>query len=228
MALVSITPRAFFFDFDGVIFDSEPAHLAAAREVSRSHGVDFTDAYYYEILLGFDDVGLFAKLWQDNNRPIDARIIVELRRAKNAAFLRLAAQEMRTFPGVTDFISRLANENIPLAVVSGALRSEIDACLKRADLNRYFSFIVSADDVENSKPDPESYLMAFDKMQATIPGLTKADCWVIEDSPAGIDSAQAAGIKVIGITNSCKENEIKHANALVSHYSEITIGKKIS
>lgn len=223
MALITISPKAFFFDFDGVIVDSEKIHMAAARQMSKSAGIDFSEKYYFDVLLGFDDVGLFERLWQDNGRKLSADERRQLITGKNQAFLELVKSQVVYFQGVMDFIARLHERNIPLAIVSGALRSEIDACLVPANLDSRFRFIVSADDCQNSKPDPEPYRQAVARMQSFIPGLLPENCWAIEDSPAGVESARDAGIQVIGITHSVAAGELQEAHAVVKSFEEIEI-----
>ena len=112
---------------------------------------------------------------------------------KNREFMSLIPTHIIYFPGVVEFIKRLKNANIPLAVVSGALREEVASCLKTGGLDVYFDFLVTASDVNHSKPDPESYEQAFRRFQEKIPDLKKEKCWVLEDSGAGITSAKSAG-----------------------------------
>jgi phosphoglycolate phosphatase len=89
----------------------------------------------------------------------------------------------------------------------------IDAILKKNHLQSYFKTIVSTDDLKHSKPHPEGYLLAFQKLQQIDPNLKKSDCVVLEDTPAGVASAQAAGLTVVGIANSVSIAELKAAGA---------------
>lgn len=223
MAVIHIAPKAFFFDFDGVIVDSEHIHMAAALRVAQTHGISFDEKYYFDILLGFDDAGLFARLWQDNGRELSADLRHELSRGKNRFFLELVKTKVNYFDGVIDFIKALAERGIPLAVVSGALKSEIAACLAPAKLDAYFSYVVSAEDVAKSKPSSESYQRAFELMQKQMPALKASECWAIEDSSAGIESAKGAGLHVLGITHSLPASELRSADAVVRGFNEIVL-----
>lgn len=219
-----ISPQAFFFDFDGVIVDSEQVHMVAARAASETFGVTFTRDYYYKILLGFDDVGLFTHLWAEQlGQKPDEALLKDLMKKKNATFMEKIRTELVFFDGVVDLINRLNAKSIPLAVVSGALRKEIELCLEVGSIKNLFPCIVSANDVARSKPHPEAYLKAFQTIAQKIPNLRPADCWAIEDSPAGIAAAKGAGLNVIGITNSVSAEALSAADIIISKYEEIEL-----
>lgn len=221
----TITAKAFLFDFDGVIVDSEDLHMQATLETARPYGIFFSKIYYYDALLGFDDVGMFKKLWSDNTQKLDQKILEKLLVQKNKVFRRIIANNLVFFDGVLDFISRLKKLDIPLGIVSGALFNEIEACLKQGKISDDFQFIISADRVRHSKPHPESYKKAFAEMGRLVSGLKKQNCWVIEDSPAGISSALAAGLPVIGITNSRHKDDLNAADLVISHYRELNVSQ---
>ncbi len=219
-----ISPQAFFFDFDGVIVDSEQVHMVAARAASETFGVTFTRDYYYEILLGFDDVGLFTHLWNEQlGEKLDEAVLKDLMKKKNDTFMEKIRTELIFFDGVLALMNRLNAKSIPLAVVSGALRKEVELCLEAGKIKNLFPCIVSANDVKRSKPHPESYTKAFDIVSQKIPNLRPADCWAIEDSPAGIAAAKGAGLNVIGITNSVSANALSAADIIISKYEEIEL-----
>jgi HAD superfamily hydrolase (TIGR01509 family) len=222
--MITISPRAFFFDFDGVIVDSEKIHMLAALEAVQGEGLSFSEEYYFQELLGYDDVGLFSHLWKEQGQKLGRELLGKLLREKNSAFMQLIAAKVIYFDGVIDFIRALEEKNVPLAVVSGALHGEIMACLDKGGLAGHFKFIVSADKVTRSKPDPESYEKAWEDMLAFIPDLKKSECWAIEDSPAGISAATEAGVNVIGITNSVKADQLTRADHVVTHVNEIKLG----
>lgn len=221
--MIQISPKAFFFDFDGVIVDSEKIHMLAALEAARTHGISFTEDYYFDILLGYDDIGLFEHLWKDEGKPLTKAALKKLMLQKNTAFMQLVASKVLYFDGVAGFIRRLEARGVPMAIVSGALEKEITACLAKGDLAKHFKFIISADMVKTSKPNPESYERAWQDMLSYVPTLEKQDCWAIEDSPAGVSAAFDAGLNVIGITNSVSADALCWAQHVIAHVKEIEI-----
>lgn len=221
--MVKISPKVFFFDFDGVIVDSEKLHMVSALKTSQKYGINFSEDYYFDQLIGFDDVGLFNHLWKSRGKQLSKDELKTLIKNKNHEFLKAIEEHVIFYQGVKDLIERLTEKHIPLAVVSGALRNEIQPLLKKGNLESHFKFIVAADDVNYSKPDPESYEQAYHGMTALIPDLKLEDCWVLEDTPTGIHSAKEAGLNTIGITNSLDASHLKEAHHVISDYSEIVL-----
>lgn len=222
--MIEISPKAFFFDFDGVICNSEKAHMFAALKALEPHEIDFTEDYYFEKLLGFDDRDLFRFVFDEKGAKLDKATLKKLLREKNQVFMNQIEKHIIYFDGVVEFIKKLQAKKIPLAVVSGAFSSEVSACLKKGNLDSNFLFTVCAEHVEHSKPHAEPYEKAYHKMLGLVDGeFLPDDCWVLEDSPAGILSAKTAGMKTIGITNSLPENELSSADHVITHYREIKL-----
>jgi HAD superfamily hydrolase (TIGR01509 family) len=197
--------RAIVFDFDGVIANSEPLHFRAFRDVLALEGVTLTEAEYYERYLGFNDERAFEAIAADRGRPAwDGHAIADLTRRKAVITAELERGQSILFPGAREAIQRLA-AMCPLAIASGALGSEISRTLTREGLAGHFAAIVSADDAVASKPAPDAYLRAVDLLRAGLPTqgdrLTAADCVAVEDSPWGLDSARAAGLRTVGVTH---------------------------
>jgi len=124
---------------------------------------------------------------------------------------------MPLFGGVEDFIRKM-EKDFALGIVSMARREEIEYVLGKVGLRGSFSAIVSADEIENCKPDPECYRKGFNlidaaRMQAGSNPIVHTDCLVIEDSPAGIVAGKQAGLKTLGITNTVSARELREAGA---------------
>ena len=223
--MIKIKPQAFFFDFDGVICNSEKAHMFSALKALEPHQIDFTEDYYFEKLLGFDDRDLFSFVFDEKGKTkLDKETLKKLLKEKNQIFMSQIEKHIIYFEGVTEFINELHAKKIPLAVVSGARSREVEACLKKGGLDVKFLFMICADHVAHSKPHPEPYEKAFQKMLSLVDfDLDAKNCWVLEDSPAGVLSAQKAGMKTIGITNSLSRNDLLLADHVIDHYREIKI-----
>ncbi len=147
--------KAILFDFDGVILDSEEYHYEAFQRVFEEEGVSLTRESYYRNCLGFNDVECFRWGLKGTGKIDEAGGIEALTDRKAVYFEELLEKEMRFFPGVCEFI-RAAGKKYPLAVTSMARRGEIEIALSRAGLSDLFRLIVSGEDVEKTKPDPEA------------------------------------------------------------------------
>jgi beta-phosphoglucomutase len=207
-------PEAVLFDFDGVLVDSEPMHYRAFTEVLDPLGMGFPWKEYVEVYMGFDDRDAFREAFRAKGIGLDDANLAKLVTAKSEAFLRGMRDGVTAYPGAVALIESLRAAGRALALCSGALRSDIDPILAQLRVARCFDVIVSADDVRRSKPDPESYRLAFARLSEkydallTVPEKSVA----VEDTPAGIRSAKGAGLRVLAVTNSYSAGELAEAD----------------
>jgi len=145
---------------------------------------------------------------------------------RKAVYYQSAIQnKVRIFPGVEKLIAALA-PTVPLAVASGALRQEIETILSTAGLRKHFSVIISAEDVNHGKPEPEIFLNALAALNAQVKNsdhIAAADCLVVEDSKEGIRGARRAGMKCLAVSNSHPAELLQEANAVVTSLEEVDL-----
>jgi beta-phosphoglucomutase len=207
-------PEAVLFDFDGILVDSEPIHYRAFTDVLDPLGMGFPWKEYVETYMGFDDRDAFREAFRAKGIDLDDENLAKLVAAKSRAFQNGLRNGVTAYPGAVPVIESLHAAGRPLALCSGALRSDIDPILAQLGVARRFGVIVSADDVRRSKPDPESYALAFARLAEryttllTVPEKSVA----VEDTPAGIRSAKGAGLRVLAVTNSCGAGELTEAD----------------
>ncbi len=141
--------------------------------------------------------------------------------------MEIISKGVDSFPGVVELIHNLKSINFPIAIASGALHQDIAAFLKALDLQGVFSVVIAADDVSRSKPDPETYLTAFDRLKkcSGLSDLSPNRCIAIEDTPAGIQSAKDAGLFVLAVTNSFPPERLIAADHIVESLSEINVDR---
>jgi len=203
-----LTLRAIVFDFDGVISNSEPLHLAAYQRVLAAERVALTERDYYARYLGFDDAGAFAAIGADNDRAWTPQHIAALVARKAIEFEALERDTSVLFPGAADAVRRAARA-LPIAIASGARGEEIRRVLAREHLDACFTAIVAAEDTPRSKPAPDPYLHAVSRLAAAMgEPLAPADCVAIEDSRWGLESARAAGLRTIAVTNTYERSAL--------------------
>jgi len=194
--------NAVIFDFDGIIVDTEPLHYKAFQELLVPLGLGYSWEEYLERYIGFDDRDAFREAFRGAGRNLSGQELKELIQGKAEAFLKIVSVGVAPYPGVVELI-RAISGTLPLALCSGALRSDIDPILLQLGLTGVFDTMVTADEVSASKPDPESYRVAVRRLQEIFPGkVDAAASLAIEDTPAGIASATGAGLKVLAVTNS--------------------------
>ena len=206
--------RAIVFDFDGVIANSEPLHFGAFRDVLAEEGVALTEGDYYARYLGYDDVGVFKAIDVPRGTwgPQEIARLV----ARKAVQLEALEHDISVlFPGAYDAVRRAAAA-MPVAIASGALGAEIRRVLERESLAACFTAIVAAEDTPVSKPAPDPYRRAVTLLSAACGGtLAAGDCVAIEDSLWGLQSARAAGLRTVAVTNTYEATAFDGAADLV-------------
>ncbi len=209
--------KAVIFDFDGVIVDTEPLHYRAFQRILEPLGFGFSWEKYVETYMGFDDRDAFKEAFNSKDHQLSQTELNKLVLEKAEVFQDVILDGVTAYPGVVKLITKLHDSGIPLAICSGALLSDIVPILELLQISSCFDLIVTADDVQKSKPDPESYQLTFQKLSSlhADKNLTFNNTIVIEDTPAGIKSANGAGLKVIGVTNSYPRENLSAAVLIV-------------
>ncbi len=217
--------KAVIFDFDGVITDSEILHLRAFNEVLSQYGIKITTKDYYKIYLGLTDVECYKLLIREGGLKIGEEDIESLIDEKQGIFEKLVLTEGQTIEGVRDFLRMLEQNNVPMAICSGSLLSEIELILEEAGLRSLFEVIVSADQIRKGKPDPEGFILTLQRLnQSRQEPIRPEQCIVIEDSHWGLEAAKAAGMHTIGVTNSYEAEELRMAEKIVGRLDELSMG----
>jgi HAD superfamily hydrolase (TIGR01509 family) len=212
---------ALIFDFDGVIVDSEPLHCKAFQDVLGPLGIQFTWEEYLRDYVGFDDRDALRFAFSYNGLPLEPDRMDSLILEKAAEFTRLAsAPELSLYPGVQELLDAFKG-SLPIAICSGALRQDIVPVIERFGIGDAFDLMITADQVERSKPDPESYLMTLAALEHTHGSLKKKQCVVIEDTPAGLASAKGAGLFTIGVTHTHPAESLSDADCLTDSLPEV-------
>jgi beta-phosphoglucomutase len=208
-------PAAILFDFDGVLVDSERLHCETMAEAMAGEGPVFDWAFYRANLMGLDDRGAFARLLtRAGIEPAPEEIRRRIER-KAALFARHAAEgRVPAYPGAAAFV-RACAAAVPVGLCSGALRSDIDPVLASLGIAECFAEMVTADDVERSKPDPASYRLCVQRLAEHFPerGIAPAGCIAIEDTTDGIASARGAGLVVLGVATNLPRAVLLEAGA---------------
>lgn len=208
--------RAVIFDMDGVLVDGEPLHFAAARDVLAGFGAELTwETYTHWIGETFDTI------WPDIQRrfalPVDRG---EYERAFGPRVQEQYERHAVAMPGAHDLLGRLRDAGVPLGLATSTKRPRVDIALARLDLARFLTVTVSGDEVSRGKPDPEIYLTAAARLD-----VPPARCLVLEDSPAGVASARAAGMRAIGVRiNGGSGRPLDGADRIIESLADFDLG----
>lgn len=217
--------RAVIFDFNGILVDDEPIHLELFQRVLREEGIVLSERDYYDRYLGMDDKGSFKAAFEEHGKSLDEGRLGRLIERKAAYYRESVKTNIRVFPGVNELVPEVASR-YPLAIASGALRSEIEMITQRLSIRKYFQVIVSSEDISEGKPDPEVFLKAVSRLAELQPAgrlIRRHECIVIEDSKEGILGARRAGIRCLAVANSHPAAELAAADAVVSSLEEVDL-----
>ncbi|HWO89949.1 MAG TPA: HAD family phosphatase, partial [Gemmatimonadales bacterium] len=180
---------ALLLDFNGVVVDDEPLHLESFRRVLFEVGISISDADYQELYLGLDDRGAFREAYSRASRTLATELERALIQRKAEHYAELAARRLPVVPGVAEFV-RGAADAARIAIVSGALRREIEAGLDVAGIAAHVDVVVSSEATRSGKPDPECFRLALREL-AERHGSGRWRACVVEDSLPGLAAARA-------------------------------------
>lgn len=211
--------RAIILDCDGVLADTERLHLDAFREALAPRGIEVTEEEYRTRLLGLDDRACAAAVLRRAGAVTDAEVDAFVRR-KRALYGRRLDAGVPVVSGVIRFLRRNVRTRA-LAVVSGACRAEVTRIIDHLGVADLIGVVVAAEDVGRSKPHPEPYLQALDRLCQPGP-LDAAACAVVEDSPVGMRAARDAGMRVIGLTTTYGAADLAAADLVIDSFGDLT------
>jgi len=199
-------PRAIVFDFNGTLSHDEPILCEIFMELFAEHGKPLSEQEYFDVLAGLSDPEI-VRTWLGRDHPdVDEVIEERIRR------YRAAVADGSSVPPELREAVRFAAERVPLAIVSGAARVEIEPVVEAAGLTGCFQAIVPAEDVEHGKPQPDGYLRALELLDG---GLAADDVLVFEDTEAGVASAKTAGMRCVAVLGTLPPERLSQADEIV-------------
>lgn len=198
--------KAILWDMDGVIADSSAFHFAAWQETFARRGIKFTKKDFIK-LFGTRNDFIIGSIMGQELPEVDVKIMVQ---EKEENFRRKATGSVKPFPGVVRLLNAIKKGNFKLGLVSSAPKENIDLVLRELDLEGIFDCVVFGQEVSESKPSPQIYLLAAKKL-----GATPNDCVVIEDSPLGVKAARTARMKCLAVANTHPRQRLEEADKIV-------------
>ena len=222
--------KAVLFDFNGVIINDEAIHERLIEQLLIEENLRLSPGEFGRVCLGRSDRVCLTELLASRGRVVTEAYLMDLMVRKARAYQRQleALEKLPIYPGLADLMFNLRAAQLKLAVVSGALRSEIESVLQKSQLATYFSAIVAGDDITTSKPEPDGYLLAVERLNQQYPelNLQPNECLAIEDTPAGIQAAKRAGIPVVGVANTYPFHMMqRQANWAVDYLSDLELDR---
>ncbi len=207
--------RAVLFDHDGTLVDSEPIHYQLWTQVLDRYGVTMSEEVFNSVCAGMPTLANAIDLVKRYDLPVQAENLAEEKHTITKEFLAENAYPL--MPGVQKAIQALIEQGLTLAIVTGANQHSVGATVRTYSFDRHFAYVISADDVQKSKPAPDCYLLALEKL-----GLRPEECLAIEDTEHGLRAASQAGIPCLVLPTELSMNhDFSLATVVVKEMSQV-------
>lgn len=183
--------KAFFFDLDGTLIDSEVIYVQAVHESLRMRGAEISPTEVLELVYGRG----WHDIYNDSRRiwPGLYESIEDMEDAVREHFQILCSSRDIRIPGSIQLLKKLAS-SYPVAIVSGSPRQDVEAGIEQLGIGDLLEFYLGSEDYSAGKPDPGCYLLASRRL-----AVSPQHCVVFEDSKAGVEAAKGAGMFCVGL-----------------------------
>lgn len=205
--------KGILWDNDGVLVDTEGLFYQANRELFAEHDIELTPQHFFDWFL-LENLGAWHLL---QARGMNDGQIATLRDQRNQRYAALLAEaQSHVIDGIADILSHAA-QHTRMGVVTSSRRDHFEQIHRQSNLLHHFEFVVTEGDYLQSKPAPDPYLIGLSRI-----GLNADECVVIEDSPRGLRSALAAGLRCIVIRNEfCEHYDFPGAYRVLDKTAEL-------
>lgn len=207
---------AAIFDMDGTLVDNTPYHYRSWQTLFKKYNLgDLPIATYYAEMSGVPIWDTTKRLFGDTKSVEEMRALAHERETIYEGIFTSVAAPLN---GLIPFLKELKAAGIRTAIASSSSIEGIDFVLSHIDIREYFDVIVDGAQVIKGKPNPDIFLLAAEKLQAS-----PEQCLVFEDSAAGIKAGNAAGMKVIGVATGQAAEKLKPSVKVINNYTEISL-----
>jgi len=209
------SPRALIFDLNGTMINDMEFHIRAWTEILNEDLKAGLSPEQVKSQMYGKNSELFSRVFGKDSFSEEEMEHWSMEKEKR--YQEAYRPHIQLIDGLGDFLKKAFEKNIPMAIGSAAIPFNIDFILDQLDIRKYFSAIVSADDVRISKPDPETFLKAASLLQ-----VEPSSCLVFEDAPKGVEATQSAGIPCVVLTTMHNRNNFPGTNRILAFIQDYT------
>ena len=204
--------KAVIFDLDGVLVDSGEFHKQSWYDLADKEGFSLTDEFFYSTF-GMQNYQVIPQMLGTDVAPDEVERLSVL---KEQRFRELVAGKLTLLDGVPELIGKLKSSGFLLAVGSSAPWVNLDFMLRQVEIDSCFDALVCGDEITHSKPAPDTFLKAAEKLS-----VSPDRCVVVEDAVQGVEAAIAAGMATVAVTTTRSRQELDRADTIVDSMTEL-------
>jgi beta-phosphoglucomutase len=211
--LTRMDASAAIFDLDGTLVDNNAFHLQSWKQYIKNLGKEISEEEYNANINGRTNKDAAEYLFGKKMTKDEAMVFAL---EKEAVYREMYAPYIKPVEGLIEMLDGLKKLNIPMAIATSGIQVNIDFMFDHIPIREYFSVVVNSAHINKGKPDPEIYLKAAELLE-----VAPESCLVFEDAVVGINSAKAAGMRVVAISTTHPEEELRGADLIVKDYTEL-------
>jgi beta-phosphoglucomutase family hydrolase len=209
--LAAFDTRAVIFDLDGTMVDNNHVHLQSWQVYLQRLGRTISAEEYRRHVNGRTNKDVIEFIYERKMSDEEAMVFAH---EKEAIYRELFAPYIKPVAGLPELLEALQQRGLPMGIATSGIQPNIDFMFEHIPIRAYFSVIVNSSHISKGKPDPEIYVKAAGQL-----GIAPQHCLVFEDAVVGIQSAKAAGMKVIALTTTHSAEELAGADKLINDYT---------
>lgn len=207
--------QAVIFDIDGTLIDNNSFHLQAWQQFFKKRQRTLTEEEYKTHFNGKTNTDVRNYVFE---QPLSNGAKETYTNEKEDLYREIYKPHIKPIKGLINLLQELKTDGIPIAIATSGIKVNIDYMFEHVDIKHFFKEVIYSKHIQKGKPDPEIYFITAEKLH-----VTPENCLVFEDSVAGVQSAKAAGMKVIAITTTHKHEELQLADKIIKDYDEISV-----
>ena len=205
--------KAVIFDLDGTLIDNNAYHLQSWIHYLKNKNREISEEEYKANVNGRTNKDVIEYIYQRKMEDAEAMVYAH---EKEAIYRELYQPHITPVAGLLPLLQKLKDLNIPMAIATSGIQVNIDFMFDNIPIRQYFDVIVNSAHINKGKPDPEIYIKT-----AELLNVAPENCLVFEDAVVGINSAKAAGMKVVGVLTTHSAAELAGADVLIRDYTEL-------
>ena len=212
--------NAVIFDLDGTLLDNNDFHLKSWKQYLKQIGMEISDEDYKANISGRTNKDATEHVFNKKMTNDEAE---QYYLEKEKIYRELYATVIKPVNGLINLLTELQQNGIKMAIATSGILVNIDFMFDHVPIRHFFEQVINSTHIQNGKPDPEIFITTAQKLQ-----VDPENCIIFEDSIAGVEAANAAGMKVVALTTTHTSNELYDADLVIDDYTQISYSQLVA